>query len=220
MIKHLLPSILAVSTGLFSACGAPPGDAKSITSGVTEVRGEDGVLTRTSAGREGYLEDLAYFRGRLQELKASPGGDPKLAESMAEIVSQLEQLKVEPTAAPGQLTIQDCGVSSYSLSANVYPGFASGSATASASYTEFGPPSPWSKTLYTYAKATSYSGITYGNPGPFSGVFSGVGTFSVPTASTQSGIDFCQHLVARAYIYAPGCSGGYVNVYQQMDTCG
>jgi hypothetical protein len=209
--------VLAVSLGWISGCGAPSSDVTRVArNGMTEFRGEDGVLRRASTGYEGYLADLAYFRQWRQNLEASPRSNPKLAAELADTIAHLEQLKVERDA-PGTSSLSTCGASGYSLTANVYPGFAYGSSEAGAGYVEFGPPSPWSKTLYARAWAASGAGSQY--PAPRSGTFSGAGTFSIPTVSAMAGPDFCQRLYAFSSITANGCPGGYDSRTEYMDTC-
>jgi len=216
MIKQLSLSVLAVSMGVLSGCGAPAGELTAARNGVSETRGEDGVLRRTSTGHAGYLADLAYFRQELRELEASPNPNRELAAGMADIVAHLEQLKVEP-GVPGQSSLSTCGASGYSLAANVYPGFAYGGSEAGAGYVEFGPPSPWSKTLYARAYAASGVGTDY--PPASSGTFSGAGTFSIPTVSASTGPDFCQRLWAYSWINANNCPDGFDSAWDDVDTC-
>lgn len=212
MTRCVLLSVLAVSMGLASGCGAPPGADAAATNGLSEALGDDGVLRRTSIGRDGYEHELAFFRQRLRELEASPdAGKEKLAAGMAEIVARLEGLTVEPGVTGLQSTGETCGAN-YKLVVNVYPSFAYGSSRAEASYVEFGPPSPWSKNLYTYAYASSgpYTGDEH-----HYGTFSGAGTFSVPTSNAATGPDFCQHLIAWSYINPNGCVNGFRSAYAE-----
>jgi hypothetical protein len=204
-----LSSVLVISLG----CGGmPPSDVRSATSGVVETRGDDGTLRRHSTGAEGYAADLAHFRQRLRDQRASRNADPKLTDMLAEVVSRLEQAPVRPADAQG---LQNCGVSYYDLSATVSPGFAYGSASAAADLTEFGPPSPWTKDVYTTAYATS-SANTQSDPKGY--VFYPPGWYS-QSSSASTGPAFCQVLYSIAYIRANGCDGGYDGASDEIDTC-
>jgi len=206
MMKQLSLSVLAVSMGLLTGCGAAPDDVETTSNGVSVTRGQDGVVRRTSTGRDGYLADLAHFRQQLRDLQASPNPDRELISGVAGIVAHLEQLKIDRgPGAPSLSSLQTCGVSGYSLTPTVSLGVYWHSADAGSGYTEFGPPSPWSKTLYTYARAQAATGG--GGSQTFTNTFSGAGTFSVPNAHAQVGTYGCKRLLAYASITANGCSG-------------
>jgi len=222
MIRYVSWFVLVAWMGLLSGCGAPAAGETAATGEHGEAlrgeaRGRDGAVSRSSAGADGHASDLAFFRGRLQELRATPGADPKLAAGMAEIVAKLEGLTVESggPSLQGEKTGYLCGAY-YGLEAHAYPGFAYGNSDASAGYTEFGPPSPWSKTLYTYAYASS--GV-YTEDEYHSGTFSGAGMFEVLDSTAVTGPDFCQHLIGFSYINANGCPNGFRSEYVEMRTC-
>ncbi|HYV46139.1 MAG TPA: hypothetical protein VFA20_14815, partial [Myxococcaceae bacterium] len=105
--------------------------------------------------------------------------------------------------------------SDYSLSATVSPGSV-GHATADASFVEFGPPSPWTKTLFTQAWAHSTAGTQYDS---HQHTYTPPGTFNEPTASAQTGPTMnCKQLSAYASINANGCDF-YVSYSEDYDSC-
>jgi len=120
---------------------------------------------------------------------------------VSDLVARLESLRPKDDA----VTLQDtCGISYYTLSATVDPGYSVGRATADASFVEFGPPSPWTKTLFTSAWASSTAGTQYSS---HQDTYTPPGTFNEPTAYAQTGATYnCKRLSAYASITANGCS--------------
>jgi len=201
-------AVIAVSAGVLAGCG---GEAPARSSQGIE---EGGRVHRSSVGREGLESDLRYFKERLAALEAEEQRDAQAISSISGLVAHLEGLRPNPRQPS---TLEDtCGVSYYSLSATVNPGYSVGSATADASFVEFGPPSPWSKTLFTQAWGQNSAGTRYDS---HSDTYTPPGTFSEPTAYIQTPASYsCKRLSAYASITANGCSF-YAAESDDYDSC-
>lgn len=209
MRRCLWMAVIAVPAGILAGCGGemPTRSTQGIEAG--------GVVHRSSFGREGLESDIAYFRDRLVALQVEEDPDRQAISTVSDLVSRLEGLRPRS----GVTTLQDtCGVSDYTLSATVDPGYTVGSATADASYVEFGPPSPYSKTLLTQAWGQNSAGTRYDS---HSDTYSGPGTFTEPTAYIQTPASYsCKRLSAFSSITANDCPGAfYASESDDYDGC-
>ena len=209
MRKYLWMAAVAVSAGILAGCGGEElaGSRQGIEAG--------GVVHRSSFGLEGLESDIKYYQERLEGLQAVKKPDAKAISALSDLVARLEGMRPKDTATP---TLQDtCGTSYYELSATVSPGYSVGSATADAMFVEFGPPSPWTKTLLTQAWASSSAGTQYS---AHQDTYEPGGTNYEPTAYAQTGPTYnCKRLSAYASISANGCSF-YAAEADEFDSCG
>jgi hypothetical protein len=202
-------AVVAVSVGVFAGCGveAPGQVSQGLESG--------GSMKRTSLGRAGLESDIAYFRELLAALKTEKEPDRQAIAQVGGLVARLEGLVPKDSG----VTLQaECGTSGWGLSASVSLGYTMGSATANAGYVEFGPPSPYSKTLFTQAWASSSAGTQYDS---HEHTYSGAGTFNEPAASAQTGPTYnCKRLFAYSSISSNDCPGGfYAAESDDYDSC-
>jgi hypothetical protein len=207
MRSCLWMAVVAACVGILAGCG------QGVTGGTSQGLEVGGVVRRSSFGIEGLQSDIKHFQERLEAMQADPAPDKAAISGMSDLVARLQAML--PTDS--SVTLQDtCGVSYYTLSPSVDPGYTVGRAQADASFTEFGPPSPWSKTLTTYAFAQSTANQ---QSSEHDDTFWPPGTFYETTAYAQTGPTYgCKRLQAFAAIGANGCDF-YASDDAEYDTC-